>query len=64
MLNLKVALLLLLVFTSIVTATVAAFNISAPVVLHTLVNSVAISNFLLEPLGGGDPIDDPAFPHY
>lgn len=60
--NLKVALLLLLVFASAVTATAVAFSIPGPVAFYTLEGTIAISNFLAEPLGG-DPIDDPAFPH-
>lgn len=59
--KLKVALLLLLVFASTVTATTMAFSIPTPVAFDTSGSKVAISNSLVEPLG--DPIDDPGFPH-
>jgi len=61
MLNLKVALLLLLVFASTVTATAVAFSIPALVAFHTPRSIAAIGNFLVEP--SGDPIDGSDPPH-
>ena len=58
--RLKVALLLLLVFASSITATAIALSIPTPVVFPTLASTVAISNSLVKPLG--DPIDSPGHP--
>lgn len=59
----KVALLLMLVFASTVTATAMAFSIPTPVAFDTLGSKVAVGNSIVEPLGG-DPIDDPTPPHF
>ena len=59
--NLKVALLLLLVFASTITATAVAFSIPAPVAFHTLGSIAVFGNLRVKPMG--DPIGGPGFPH-
>jgi len=59
--HLKVALLLLLVFASTITATAIAFSIQTPISFRTPRSIVSSSDSLVKPLG--DPIDGPFFPH-
>jgi hypothetical protein len=59
--HLKVALLLLLVFASTITATAIAFSIQTPVSFGTLRSMVSSSDSWVEPLG--DPIDSPGVPN-
>jgi len=60
-LNLKVALLLLLVFASTVTATAITFNIQTPVSAGASTSMVFSNDSYVEPLG--DPIEGPGVPN-
>ena len=59
--RLKIALLLLLVFASTITATALVFEIQEPISLNTLRSMISNSNSWVSPLG--DPIPGPGVPH-